>query len=147
MVGPMNLHQYIVIPMASKWGRVFDLRSGCSVYTSDARVSGLRACREERSDAVISIKMWTSLSGQVGKHRHRRAENGAIAYAVLVPLVPLVPSAAEVSAAEVSAPQAQAAEVSAAEVQAVGHWSIDREIAFSLFSSCFLDNNKSVFRY
>jgi hypothetical protein len=134
--------------MASKWGRVFDLRSGCSVYTSDARVSGLRACREERSDAVISIKMWTSLSGQVGKHRHRRAENGAIAYAVLVPLVllvplvPLVPSAAEVSAAEVSA-----AEVSAAEVQAVGHWSIDREIAFSLFSSCFLDNNKSVFRY
>ena len=106
-------------------------------------MSGLRACREERSDAVISIKMWTSLSGQVGKHRHRRAENGAIAYAVLVPLVllvplvPLVPSAAEVSAAEVSA----------AEVQAVGHWSIDREIAFSLFSSCFLDNNKSVFRY
>jgi len=139
--------------MASKWGRVFDLRSGCSVYTSDARVSGLRACREERSDAVISIKMWTSLSGQVGKHRHRRAENGAIAYAVLVPLVllvplvPLVPSAAEVSAAEVSAAEVSAAEVSAAEVQAVGHWSIDREIAFSLFSSCFLDNNKSVFRY
>ena len=141
MVGPMNLHQYIVIPMASKWGRVFDLRSGCSVYTSDARVSGLRACREERSDAVISIKMGLSLSGQVGKHRHRRAENGAIAYAVLVP------SAAEVSAAEVSAPQAQAAEASAAEVQAVGHWSIDREIAFSLFFSCFLDNNESAFRY
>jgi hypothetical protein len=60
----------------------------------------------------------------------------------LVPLVPLVPSAAEVSAAEVSAPQAQAAEV-----QAVGHWSIDREIAFSLLFSCFLDNNESVFRY